>query len=138
MNEFNPHPVKKPSDFLSKDAEKHFLSEIKANKINLSKVYKVTDAEVDEFYTLSKLFHQVRDILARQKKLADGHEKVSGAMKFIKSKYDELYPTIASPAKFKRLTPTAKITYLKQLAKFCTSFKSGNEKIMFQIFKQFE
>ena len=70
--------------------------------------------------------------------MTNGEEKISGVLKFIKIKYDELYPTIETVAKFKRLTPMAKTSYLKHLTKFCKSFKSGNEKIMFQFFKKFE
>lgn len=138
MNEFNPHPAKKPSDVLSTEAEKHFLEEIVLKRINLNKIYKATDKEVDQFYTMSKLYHILRDQLVRQNKLDNGQEKVSGVLKFIKIKYDELIPTVETPTKFKRLTPTAKISYLKHLGKFCKSFKNNNEKIMFQFFKQFE
>jgi hypothetical protein len=56
MNDFNPYPAKKPSDILSPDAEKHFLEEIVLKRINLNKMYKVTDADVDSFFSMSKNF----------------------------------------------------------------------------------
>lgn len=65
MSEFNPYPAKKPSDILSPEAEKHFLEEIVLKKINLNKLYKVSDQEVDDFYSMSKRYHTLRDQLVR-------------------------------------------------------------------------
>ena len=120
MNDFNPYQSQTINEIKVDQIDQEYLNEITYNKISLNKTYPVSDAEVAQFYNKSLMFTNLKEQLQRrQKNSQNDKELVSGLLKFIKIKYDEYLATIQTPEKFNRLTPTAKVTYLKHLTKFC-------------------